>query len=808
MTEVEKLAGYLEETSYENLTSDAVSQLKLRVLDSLGVMLGALGSDPIQRIRTWIEDWGGSPRVSLVGGGWTTPERAAFYQGALVRYLDFNDSYVGQGETCHPSDNLAPVLAASEFVQANGKEFLTALALSYQVQIQLSDAVPVRNRGFDHVTHAAYSMASGVAKALRLERTQIAHAIAMSGVSGNPLRVTRTGSLSNWKGLAAPFTAMTAMTCCFLAKQGLTGPLEIFEGDKGLLQVMGGKAIPQWNESFQVCQAGQLGLPGKPSGLESINKTILKKYNAEIHSQSTLEALLELKQRHSIQASDVSHVDIKVFQVAYDIIGGETKDGRKKAVRTKEDADHSLPYLSAVALIDGKVGPHQFDLSRILGADVQALMQKIRIQPDPTLSAHFPHEMPVAVRVELNDGRIFETARSDYEGFISCPMSETSVVDKFHAVSEEWVDQATRDRMIDLVSHLETIPISKLTYALRTIDGKFRTSFKMQERQDTGMASVYSPGSSEGRQRAFSFIPLNDRPKKPRDQGLTEIRGPYYQVMGQRLLADVLETMGPYVDGLKFAGGSFALMASEEVKRLIDLAHCYDVYVSTGGWIEKVLTLGHDAVDSYIQECRALGFDMIEVSMGFITLPMDDFLRVVEKIAKLGIKVKPELGIQFGAGGATATRELEAEGTRDVGWLVAQAKRCLNAGASMLMIESEGITESVSQWRTDVISQVVDQIGLEHVMFEAADPSVFEWYVKNYGPNVNLFVDSSQIVQLEALRSGIWGTKSTWGRIVGYNPGLTRAPRFAPAEGEKEAVTSPAPTKETKKVKGERKIAA
>ena len=269
-------------------------------------------------------------------------------------------------------------------------------------------------------------------------------------------------------------------------------------------------------------------------------------------------------------------------------------------------------------------------------------------------------------------------------------------------------------------------------------------------------------------ERAFSFIPINSRENKPRNKGITEIRGPYYSVMGSGYLSDILKTMGRFVDGLKFAGGSFALMPRSQVKALIDLAHQYDVYVSTGGWIEHVLTYGIEMTHRYIDEAKNLGFDMVEISTGFITLPEDDVLRLVERVEKAGMKAKPELGIQFGAGGATPAEELEREGTRDVGWLIAQAKRCLNAGASVIMIESEGITESVKSWRTDVVARIVDGVGLDKVMFEAADPQVFEWYVKTYGAEVNLFVDHSQIVQLEALRSGIWGTKSTWGRIITF----------------------------------------
>jgi phosphosulfolactate synthase (CoM biosynthesis protein A) len=209
-------------------------------------------------------------------------------------------------------------------------------------------------------------------------------------------------------------------------------------------------------------------------------------------------------------------------------------------------------------------------------------------------------------------------------------------------------------------------------------------------------------------------------------------------------------------------------MPDEALKGIIETAHNHDVMISTGGFIEYVLTQGKEAVDRYVEACREVGFDIIEISGGFISIPTDDWLRLVERVQKAGLKAKPEIGIQFGAGGDTAARELEAEGTRDSEWMISQAKRFIDAGAYMIMIESEGITENADPWRTDVPAEVINALGLEKVMFEAAEPEVFEWYVKNYGSEVNLFVDHSQIVQLETLRRGIWGTKSSWGRVLTY----------------------------------------
>ena len=268
--------------------------------------------------------------------------------------------------------------------------------------------------------------------------------------------------------------------------------------------------------------------------------------------------------------------------------------------------------------------------------------------------------------------------------------------------------------------------------------------------------------------RAFPFLQLNQRSPKPRTSGLTEIRGPYYTPLGKRQLEDILETMGEYVDSLKFAGGSFSLMPRAVLIEFLKRCHDHDVLVSTGGFLEYVLTKGPDSVGKYIEECKQVGFDIIEISCGFVTIPADDWLRLIEKVRNAGLKPKPEIGIQFGAGGATRVEDLEAAGTRDPEWPIRLAQRFLDAGAYLIMIESEGITENVKTWRTDVVARIIGTLGIEKVMFEAADPEVFAWYIKNYGSEVNLFVDHSQIVQLECVRSGIWGTADIWGRILTY----------------------------------------
>jgi 2-methylcitrate dehydratase len=210
-TQVDQLAQFVCGARFEDISEPAREELKLRVLDSLGCALGALGGEPVRMVAAQVREFGGAPLATLIGQGKSAPDRAALYNGALVRYLDFNDSFLVPGETCHPSDNLAPVLAAAEYAHADGRTLLTALAVAYQVQNRLSEVAPVRAKGFDHTTQGAYAVAAGVSRALGLDRQRTANAIAIAGTSLNALRVTRTGALSHWKGLASGAAALVRL---------------------------------------------------------------------------------------------------------------------------------------------------------------------------------------------------------------------------------------------------------------------------------------------------------------------------------------------------------------------------------------------------------------------------------------------------------------------------------------------------------------------------------------------------------------------------------------------------------------------
>ncbi len=452
MTQVEQLAAFVQASSYERLSSDARAALKVRILDALGCALGALESAPMRSVRALVEELGGSGRCALIGGGFSAPDRAAFLNCALVRYLDFNDSYLAPGETCHPSDNLGAVLAACEFAGRSGKDLLAALAVSYQVQCRLSDEAPVRAKGFDHTTQGAYAVAAGVSKALGLGAAQTANAMAISGTAYNALRVTRTGALSNWKGLAYANTALGAVHAALLARQGITGPAEVFEGNKGFMDAIAGRFSIDW----------------AAEDLERVTRTIVKKYNAEIHSQSAIEGLLELKREAGFEAAAVQQVELDTFDVAYHIIGGG-EEGDKTRVRTKEEADHSLPYLLAVALLDGELTPEQYRSERIVREDVQSLLRRIRVRPVPEYSGRFPGRMPCRLKVSLRDGRVFTKEKQDYEGFHTRPMSWEAAVRKFQSLAARRAGERERALITEAVAGLESIRVAELAALLEKV---------------------------------------------------------------------------------------------------------------------------------------------------------------------------------------------------------------------------------------------------------------------------------------------------------------------------------------------------
>jgi 2-methylcitrate dehydratase len=452
MTEVQQLARFVVGRQFSDLSANAVEQLKIRVLDTVGIAIAALDAEPMVAVRTLTESLCGNGASTLIGGGSSAPDRAAFYNIALSRYLDYMDSYLAEGETNHPSDNIGAVLAAAESVHASGKDLLTAIAVAYQVQTRPSDVAPVRDKGFDHTVQGAYAVAAAVSKVLRLDAGRTANAIAISGTANNALRVTRTGALSHWKGLAYPQVGKEGTFAALLASAGITGPAEVFEGNKGFKETIAGDFTIDWSGE----------------DLESVLRTVIKKHNAEIHSQTAIDAAIGIRSVAGFRPEDIRAVRITTFQVAFDIIGGG-EEGTKRTVRTKEEADHSLLYMVAAALLDGQVQPAQYMPERINRADIQELLSKVAAFPDAGYSARFPDEMPSRVEVEMTDGTVLSRTAATYKGFFTDPLDWSEAYAKFSALVTPFTGAGLRDEIAAVISDLDNRPVSELTQLLAKV---------------------------------------------------------------------------------------------------------------------------------------------------------------------------------------------------------------------------------------------------------------------------------------------------------------------------------------------------
>jgi 2-methylcitrate dehydratase len=456
VTEVEELAKFVENATFEDIKTEALEQLKIRVLDSLGCCVGALNHKVPQIIRDHVIAFGGSKDCTMISGSKTAPDRAAFYNGALLRYLDFMDSYLGVGQTCHPSDNLGSVLAAAEYAGGSGREFLTALAVAYEVQCRLIDAAPAEEIGFDHIIYLSYSAAAGVTKALGLGAAKIANAVAISGTAYQGLEVTRAGQLSNWKGLASANAGFGATHVSFLAQRGITGPVTVFEGPGGLFNAVKHRFKIRWTEI------------GK---LDTVLKTCVKKYNVEVHAQSTIEGIMEIRHENVIDTKEINEINIRIFDRAYHVIGGGEIGGDKTIVATREQADHSLPYAVAVALLDGELTPRQYTQKRINSDDVQSLLKKVKVSPSEEKTDRYPEEMPTRIEIRMRNGEKITKEKNDYQGFPTRPMTWDDAVQKFNFLSKHNADQKLRREIISLVLHLEDAKISKLAKLLARVSG-------------------------------------------------------------------------------------------------------------------------------------------------------------------------------------------------------------------------------------------------------------------------------------------------------------------------------------------------
>lgn len=461
-----QIARFALTRTFEEIGADNIDQLKKHLLDALGSLIHATTKPAIHKLVRQIQVMGegGKCQVPLTGN--LPYDRAAQLYTALIRYPDFMDNFMGKEATCHPSDNIGSLLAAAQFKPTSGRDFLTALAIAYQVECRLVLEIPVMKEGIDHALLLGYSITAGLARLLGLTEEQASHALGITGTTISPMVTSRASYTYEWKGFASSMDAFDCMGICLLAREGLTGPIAIFEGPKGFDEVFGMKLDYDWDkETFEL-----------------IHKCVLKKYNVEVHAQATLEAIDELRKENVFDPDDIESVELTTFLTAYHIIGSGAY-GDRQIVETKEQADHSLFYAAAVLLLDGEVYPEQYEPGRITRHDVQDLLRQVKVSTgfplhkpltvagmlDPYTVA-YPDKMKTKVEIELKSGKTLVCEKEDYYGFFTRPFSWEDTILKFKRLADGIISEHQQEEMIRIVRTLENAPdMSRLTSLLSQI---------------------------------------------------------------------------------------------------------------------------------------------------------------------------------------------------------------------------------------------------------------------------------------------------------------------------------------------------
>ncbi|RJS99544.1 MmgE/PrpD family protein [Halococcus sp. IIIV-5B] len=449
MTTTDEIAGFVRSVAYDDFSEDVREELKKRVLDSVGIAVGAMDADATRIVRDTVETTAAGDAARLWGSDTrASPTGAAMYNTSLTRYLDFMDSFLAPGETPHPSDNIASLVACGEYTDASGRDLIEAVGVAYELQAELAWNAPVRDKGWDHVTHTVISAAAGAGKVLGLDHEQLRNAAGIAGTAHNALRVTRTGGINEWKGIASANAARNAVYSALLAANGMEGPVNLFEGQKGWKQIVSGE--------FEV---------DLDPACERVFDTMTKRYVAETYAQSAVEGVIELAETADIDPKQVNSIHLDTFHGAKLIIGGG--EGSRYEVETKAQADHSLPYMLAAALIDRELTNDAYDEERIQREDVQTLLRKVEVEEDDELTERFENgEMPAVVDIELGDDSTRHVEKDAFSGHPTQRMTWEQVEEKFGTMARERYDERRRNEIVDVVRNLEDHDVTDLVALL------------------------------------------------------------------------------------------------------------------------------------------------------------------------------------------------------------------------------------------------------------------------------------------------------------------------------------------------------
>src|SRR3989441_9427746 len=435
----ETLARYVTSLRYEDLGPRTVQEAKRHVIASLGCAMGGAASEPAVIARRVAPASSGAPSARLLGDGRaTTAEAAAFASSVMIRFLDANDTYITRGSG-HPSDVLGALLAAAESQNASGRDLLLATIAGYEVFGALADHIPLRDRGWDQGVFVAPASAAGAGLLLGLSPEQVANALAIAVTANVATRQTRAGDLAMWKGCATAVAAKAGLFAAQLAREGMTGPTAAFEGRHGL-----------WEQVTGPFELGALGGRDTPFAIERTN---FKFFAAEYHAQAPLAMALTL--RGKVRVEEIDAIDVQIYAMAYSEIGSEPA---KWDPRTRETADHSLPYMLAIALRDGRITPASFEPQRYLDPSLRPVMNRIRVVESPEFTRRFPQELGSQIDVVTRSGQRF-TTRAEYpKGHARNPMTDDAVGTKFRDLSLDVLGAEQVNAALQVLWHLDEAP--------------------------------------------------------------------------------------------------------------------------------------------------------------------------------------------------------------------------------------------------------------------------------------------------------------------------------------------------------------
>ncbi|MDA4113671.1 MAG: MmgE/PrpD family protein [Thaumarchaeota archaeon] len=446
MNLAERLSEYSQSIDYADLGEDVIVEAKKRIIDSLGCAIGAFRESPVRIARKVAEaNHSGGASTILGTESRTSPDVATFVNGLMVRYFDYNDTYLSK-EPAHPSDNISACLAVGEREGSSGKDLLAAVVLAYEVQCRLCDAADIRHRGWDHVCYGLVSSALAAGKMMGLPRQKLAHAVNISLNAHIAMRQVRAGELSEWKGASFANAARNAVFSTMLAAQGMTGPSPIFEGEMGFFKQVSGP--------FELDTASFGGRGNR----FKLGETYIKYFPAEYHAQSAIWAALQARSKIG-SVDEISSVEVETHEAGYTIL---SKDKEKWAPSTKESADHSLPYMVGMTLLQGKIDNSTYSSKNIGDPRVLSFLKKIKVREDSALTEMYPRHIANRVTLRLKDGRTLTEQVDDPKGHPNNPMTREEVEAKFRRLTARFLKEAEAHEITDFVWNLEKRRVATL----------------------------------------------------------------------------------------------------------------------------------------------------------------------------------------------------------------------------------------------------------------------------------------------------------------------------------------------------------